>query len=168
MGYTWGGDGGRTSQDGGRIQITYHKLTSMNIQEAQAAARAGKKITHSSFISSEFITVIDGNLVDEAGYNLNWSVFWGVRKDWTDGWEEIGPADVFRFIPVSPDGFPFSPDEDFATYEEALAAIPKIIHARYSPQGYYSRTIPRMERLTIEEAIAQSSVISYNVTDEEE
>jgi hypothetical protein len=71
-----------------------------------------------------------------------------------------------RYIPVSPDGFPFSPDEDFATEQEALDEIKRIIPLRYGPQGYYSKS--NRDRISLDEAIAQSSVTSYNAEEYED
>lgn len=73
--------------------------------------------------------------------------------------------DEFRFIPMSPDGFPFDPDDTFATEQEAWDAIKNIYCKRYETQGYYSSN---RGRISLEDLPAHCTVISYNATDEEE
>lgn len=60
----------------------------MNKKEAIEAMMSGKKVTHTSFAPHEFITMVNGWIVDEKGYHLYPEEFWNYRRGITfeNGW----------------------------------------------------------------------------------
>jgi hypothetical protein len=81
--------------------------------------------------------------------------------------EVLGISDVFRFIPVSPDGIPCCL-EDFATESEAYDYLQEWVQ-RFKQQGYYSTG--EHERIPYNATgamiYARCKVISYNAEEED-
>lgn len=60
----------------------------MTQQEAIAAMKQGKKVTHRYFSSDEWVTLQNGKLVTEDGCIHNWTMFWTIRSSeyWETDW----------------------------------------------------------------------------------
>ncbi len=64
----------------------------MNKQTAIIAMLSGIKVRHALFGSDEYITFVNGNLVDESGLELNEVDFWSFRNSsfWESEWYIYG------------------------------------------------------------------------------
>ena len=62
------------------------KSSTMTIQEAISEMEAGKKLTHNYFNDTEFLTMVDGQIIDEDG--IHHDNFFEARKGehWQTGW----------------------------------------------------------------------------------
>lgn len=112
--------------------------------------------------STCFTTVCDNSReYDPSQTTDSGELLWSIGgMEWA--WELV--TDKLRYIPVSPDGFPLYRYKEFDTPEEAQASIAETIRARYTQQGYYSMS--DRTRISLDEAIARSRVISYNAEEE--
>lgn len=70
------------------------------------------------------------------------------------------------YIILSPDGFPFEMNKAYLSHDKAIARAREIINERYTKQGYYSTA--NRERLTLDEAFEQCTVLMINPTRETE
>lgn len=62
----------------------------MTKDEAISKMKLGKRITHTSFTDSEFITIVNGMIVDEKGYKFEIDDFFYYRQNavFDTGWSE--------------------------------------------------------------------------------
>lgn len=77
----------------------------MNKQEAIAAMKRGKTITHRSFTNEEFMKMIDDQtLVFEDGVECDLDEFFGIRADeqWEERYSIYKPRKVVLTCPVHP------------------------------------------------------------------
>lgn len=61
----------------------------MTKEDAIIQMRQGKKITHTYFLSDEWITIKNGKILFEDGVMSNFEEFWNLRNQdfWNDGYE---------------------------------------------------------------------------------
>jgi hypothetical protein len=60
----------------------------MNKEQAKQAAMGGNKVTHSTFLSDEYVHVVNEKFYDESMIELDWDYFWDSRtqEKWQNNW----------------------------------------------------------------------------------
>lgn len=74
----------------------------MNKSEAIEAMRSGKRVTHNTFISGEYVTMKDESIVDEDGNILDEKEFWSFRSSeiFNEGWSLYPSNGLFQYIEI--------------------------------------------------------------------
>lgn len=64
-------------------------LQTMTKDEAIAAMRKGKKVTHKYFSRDEWVSMDGSEIVTEEGYHVTMELFWDCRNQpyWNTGWK---------------------------------------------------------------------------------
>lgn len=103
----------------------------MNKQEAIEAMKAGSKVCHRSFMDHEWVTIKNGNIITEEGYERPMDEFWVFRDTeiWEDGWS------IWKGSPELPIGTNSSKTNESDDLELLLPVIDKLVQCIFHNAG---------------------------------